>query len=481
MLDSRFALRTICRIVPGYRIASWYGITTTCITLLMLCSTVPASGEIPASAGNFAWDNVQRVVAIGDVHGAYDAFVGLLQGNGLIDDQLNWQGGATHMVNVGDLLDRGAQSCKVMDLLIKLQPQAQDVGGRVHVLLGNHELMNLTGDLRDVSAEEMSAFGSVEAHRKAISLSGPYGKWLLAQPIAIRINNTLFLHGGVSSHFGDSVAGANKRFRAQLKKAKRLGESLIRHEIIVPDSNLLNIEFDSADTGKPQLLQKVASDPLFGTTGPLWYRGNAACHPLLEQATLQRSLTKLGVDRVVIGHTPTLNREIETRLDGMVYVVDTGMLKKVYKGHPRALEITPAGVRALTPDGTGAVITTAQKENQLLNVLNKGSLAQNEAGQWSVNLEGDSKPVEIITKKLRRKSLTAYRFDRHLGLGFVPVTVARELEGKPVVLVHKPRRLTEARRSQYRPNNCDQGSDYDLVAVFDSLVGKLDRDGETLA
>ena len=142
MLSNWFILKTLCRFALAWT------------TVLLLCLTLPARGEV------YAWDNEQRIVAIGDVHGAYEAFVELLQTNDLIDDQLNWRGGNTHMVNVGDLLDRGAQSRKVMDLLIKLQPQAEKAGGRVHVLLGNHELMNLTGDLRDVSAEELAAFMS---------------------------------------------------------------------------------------------------------------------------------------------------------------------------------------------------------------------------------------------------------------------------------------------------------------------------------
>ena len=90
--------------------------------------------------GSFAlqscWDRVGRIVAVGDVHGDYNQFVKILEGAGLIDDQLNWTGGKTHLVQIGDVLDRGPDSRAVMNLLISLEQQASISGGYVHCLLG---------------------------------------------------------------------------------------------------------------------------------------------------------------------------------------------------------------------------------------------------------------------------------------------------------------------------------------------------------
>ena len=62
----------------------------------------------------------------------------------------HWAAGRAHVVSLGDLLDRGADSRKVMDLLMRLQGEAAAAGGQLHVVLGNHEAMNLLGDLRYV-------------------------------------------------------------------------------------------------------------------------------------------------------------------------------------------------------------------------------------------------------------------------------------------------------------------------------------------
>ncbi len=120
----------------------------------------------------YAWDNVERVVAIGDVHGAYPAMVSLLKAAGLVDESLRWQGGQTHLVSLGDLLDRGPESARAMDLLMGLQPQAEAAGGRVHVVLGNHEIMNLSGDLRDVSDAELAALEPLGGHSAVFDMNG---------------------------------------------------------------------------------------------------------------------------------------------------------------------------------------------------------------------------------------------------------------------------------------------------------------------
>ena len=139
-------------------------------------------------------------------------------------------------MSLGDLLDRGAESRKVIDLIMKLQKQAPESGGKVLQVLGNHELMVTTGDLRYVSKEEFSAFKSEESKRdrdelfayfkqqhpslssealiqqfeknyppgyagfvKAFSPKGQYGKWLRSAMPVIKVNDSIFVHGGLSS------------------------------------------------------------------------------------------------------------------------------------------------------------------------------------------------------------------------------------------------------------------------------------------
>src|SRR5690349_13947042 len=112
----------------------------------------------PAARPQDTFENVQRIVAVGDVHGDYSQLVNVLQAAGVIDRKNKWTGGKTHLVQTGDVLDRGPDSRKAMDLLMELETQALKAGGRVHALLGNHETMNLYGDLRYVSKEEYASY-----------------------------------------------------------------------------------------------------------------------------------------------------------------------------------------------------------------------------------------------------------------------------------------------------------------------------------
>jgi hypothetical protein len=130
------------------------------LTLLVLCALSRVSTAEPSALQPEVRVQAPRIVAFGDVHGAFDQMFRLLRELQIVDASGNWSAGTTHLVSLGDLLDRGPQSRKVMDLLMKLQPQALAAGGRVHVVLGNHELMNLTGDLRYVSAGEYAAFAA---------------------------------------------------------------------------------------------------------------------------------------------------------------------------------------------------------------------------------------------------------------------------------------------------------------------------------
>ena len=196
------------------------------------------------------WNGIERVVAFADVHGAYAELLALLRETGILDAQDHWAAGNTHLVSLGDLLDRGADSRKVMDLLMRLQGEARAAGGQVHVVLGNHEAMNLLGDLRYVDAGEYASYADLESaaeraqlrqaweaaqgagsgaafdqkfppgyfgHRAAFSPKGKYGQWLLALPVAIVVNDTLFMHAGPSNVLrGMSLQELNLRYRTAL-------------------------------------------------------------------------------------------------------------------------------------------------------------------------------------------------------------------------------------------------------------------------
>ncbi len=292
------------------------------------------------------FEGVSRIVAIGDIHGDCDRLVELLRIAQLTDNQDNWIGGTTHLVLTGDFLDRGPQSRKVMDLLMSLEPQAQRAGGMVHALIGNHEAMNIYGDLRYVSNadfESYRAVNSLELRDQAFGLvvkdmvarnapprnlndfrknfekdhplgvveqriyfapDGKYGEWLRRQNAVIRINDVIFLHGGISAKYETkSLEEMNTR---------------IREELDDPAKRSAGMAEDSE--------------------GPLWYRG------LVEGSTTDKGLTA-HVNRfleaqhahhMVIGHT--IVPAIIPRLGGKVIAIDVA-LSRVYDGTSAFLEI----------------------------------------------------------------------------------------------------------------------------------------------
>ncbi|HEX8702666.1 MAG TPA: metallophosphoesterase, partial [Myxococcaceae bacterium] len=157
-----------------------------------------------------SFEGVARVVAVGDVHGDVDALSEVLRMAGLIDAKGSWIGGKTHLVQTGDIADRGAKTRDCYELLMRLEREALAAGGRVHVLIGNHEVMNMVGDLRYLTPEELASYADqsptpdaagapkgLAGHRVAFSASGRYGRWLRTRPAVLRIDGTLFMHGGL--------------------------------------------------------------------------------------------------------------------------------------------------------------------------------------------------------------------------------------------------------------------------------------------
>ena len=235
--------------LPGWRSA----LALLLGSLLAPCLSL-AGGERP-----------ERIVAVGDIHGAFDQLVTILQAAELLDERRQWVGGRAVLVQTGDFLDRGRHVREVMDLLIELQEQAPRAGGRVIVLLGNHEAMNLTGTVRDVNPEVYADFvdqrspkrrraafrklfrllreraerygfpepenrdqieaswlashpeGYVE-YQQALAPRGEYGRWLRTLPTATRVGDIVFIHGGIHPELATLTAEEiSRRVAADIK------------------------------------------------------------------------------------------------------------------------------------------------------------------------------------------------------------------------------------------------------------------------
>lgn len=302
-----------------------------------------------------------RIVAIGDLHGDHDVWIAIARGAGLIDPAGHWAGGKTTLVQTGDIVDRGPQSLAIIRDLMRIEREAARAGGRVIVLVGNHEAMMVTGDLRYVDPGEYAAFvdrkserrrdefyaarrNAIEATARAVepglsatairkrvlaatplgkveyeaawAADGELGRWLIGRPAVVRVGDTLFVHGGLSPAFAaQPIDQINRQVTAAL------------------------VARDEAPTA-------IINDPM----GPLWYRGlagltEAGAPPLPPRAMLlDQVLGAAHAKRIVIGHTPLLSGVAVTE-GGRLVRLDSGA-SRFYGGVPGFVEITAAGAVA---------------------------------------------------------------------------------------------------------------------------------------
>ena len=351
----------------------------------MLVALVASAWPVAAGeqVGAHEWYGVGRVVAVGDVHGSHDKLRHLLAGVHLIDESGNWIGGASHLVMVGDLIDRGSRDRAVLDLLRELQRQAPEAGGRVHVLNGNHDVMNLVRDLRYVNPEGYADFAAEEdpkrrrtgfkrfkkrykgedpeaafeqlyppgyfARLAAFDPQGEYGEWLLEQPIVIKINDVLFVHGGLTERIAAlGLDEINRQVMSMLKQHIKVRERLESRFIVdglmsFGDAQIAAQRF--FDRNHASLATRnwadaahefgdIAESELFGTDGPLWYRGNSLENERIERERLERTLEILSSRALVVAHSPTGGKKITSRFGGRLYRIDHGM---AYGARPLAL------------------------------------------------------------------------------------------------------------------------------------------------
>ncbi len=354
-----------------------------------------------------------RVVAVGDVHGDLEALVFILQKAGIIDDQRRWSGGNATLVQTGDILDRGAQDRQVMDLLMELEKEAPKGGGRVVVLLGNHEMMNIMGDLSYVAPAAYNSFvdgeseqrrqkayqdylklikqrgqalgnptgitseverqwmeehppGFVE-YREALKPKGKYGSWLRNRPAIVQIADTLFLHGGIHPNLANlKVQEINQRIKEEIQAFDTYTQHMVQEKLILSFFTLNEIvraaqeevEWREAEAAKedPQLA-RLKEFLNFGSwlsthpDGPLWFRGFAQWSEEEGAQQLPQLLRAYGVKHFVVGHTPQLPVQIQMRFEGKIFLIDTGMLSSYYRGGgASALEIQDGKFTAIYLD-----------------------------------------------------------------------------------------------------------------------------------
>ncbi|MGZ8868902.1 MAG: metallophosphoesterase [Thermoanaerobaculia bacterium] len=354
----------------------------------------------------------QRVVAVGDIHGEYEGFVSILKKAGILNDRLRWIGKRTVLVQTGDYLDRGPEVRKVMDLLMSLERAAGRARGKAIVLLGNHELMNLTSALQDANPAAYAAFadrgserrrkeaykdylelhtrlsdryqrppwrlldentwmehrpaGYVEYHQ-ALSRNGKYGRWLRNKAVVAKVDDTVFVHGGISPKSDlTTLDEINQRVRIEIEGFDRIREYLVAQKLILPFftfseiSSVVDLELLLRKEEASEEMRRVLNAfktvqywTIYDPESPVWFRGFGNWSEEEGAQHIGDLLEKFGARRFVVGHTiPEDANRIRPRFDGRVFLIDTGMLRNYAKdGRPAALEIVGDTCAAIYESG----------------------------------------------------------------------------------------------------------------------------------
>jgi hypothetical protein len=240
-----------------------------------------------------------KLAALSDIHGQFSLMQDLLRQHGIIDSGQNWRFGDGHLVIAGDVMDRGPGVTEILWFLYQLEQQAKAAGGQLHLLLGNHETMVLRGDLRylhDKYRQVEQVLGRSLQH--LYSADTVLGDWLRSRPVLVQVNDSVFVHAGLHPDYlalGLSMTEVNEHYRASLG----LDKAAVKQQPV--------LEF------------------LYGSLGPIWYRGYFREKGAVNQDELGQLLQQLHAARVIVGHTSM--DAIYSHQGGQVISLDSNIKK----------------------------------------------------------------------------------------------------------------------------------------------------------
>lgn len=213
-----------------------------------------------------------KVFVISDIEGNFKGFKQILIGNKIIDENFNWAFGNNHLVLVGDFFDRGLNVTECLWLIYKLESEAEKEGGKVHFILGNHEVMNLKGQLRYLRNKYKENADTIKLeYEKWYSQNSELGRWLRTKNGVEKIGNIMFVHAGIRKNFPEefTIQQINDNIRNSIDKIFTKEEQ--RHDLFI------------------------------GSESPIWYRGISKEEETQED--VNRTLSRFKANKMIVGHT----------------------------------------------------------------------------------------------------------------------------------------------------------------------------------
>ena len=241
------------------------------------------------------YKRASRQYVISDIEGNFAGFRKLLQAGKVIDEDFNWTFGDGHLMLIGDLVDRGNQVTEVLWFIYALEEKAKAAGGHVHYVLGNHEIMVMSGDHRYVNPKYTDNANRLGVH--LMSLYGAdteLGRWLRTKNVIERVGGNLYVHGGISRIVNNMEISLTKI-----------------NEMVRPFYSDTTFNYPDAYT-----------DALYLDLGPFWYRGYFVEDMAAAPRIIDSALNKFKANRIIVGHTP-MRDTVSVWFDGRLINVDT--------------------------------------------------------------------------------------------------------------------------------------------------------------
>lgn len=264
----------------------------------------------------YIYNTEEKIFAISDIEGDFDKFIQILQRNKVINDSLNWNFQKGHLVLLGDFFDRGDDVTATLWLCYKLEAEAKKAGGQVHFILGNHEQMNLQGNIKYVQPKYKALAQKLNIpYKEFYGKNSELGRWLRSKNSIEIINNILFCHGGISPNFiknKESIETINKNI------LKAIEHFDISKEINTNDTFYKYLNMES----------------------PLWYRGyfeDWSYYKKSTQSEVDAVCNHYKVQKVIVGHTTV--EEIKTHFNGKIIGINVKRHYDNTKNKPSALLI----------------------------------------------------------------------------------------------------------------------------------------------
>lgn len=239
--------------------------------------TFPVTLQDQFQDENSEFAGADKIFALSDMEGDFSSFRKLLQAAGVIDNNFNWTFGTGHLVLAGDFLDRGSQVTEVLWLIYSLEEKAKAAGGYVHYILGNHEILNMSNDLRYVNPKYFHDVKLMHiGYEKLYEKNSEIGRWLRTKNVIEKIGKLVFVHGGISEELNS------------------LNLSITRiNQLARPYYN----------SGNEESMDQITNTILSGKVGPFWYRGYYKNDNKVTPEEMNDILSEFSLTHIITGHT----------------------------------------------------------------------------------------------------------------------------------------------------------------------------------